>query len=182
MRSSSGRPCSAGAWSTASSASRRANCMSAMTPAILKRRRKTSWPPGPEQAYVGLLQRGFRSRVLAASTPSGAAASASFPPTARASFASKRDRETKSRQRRRRQRLAPVGWSPARRRGQYRRAPRAREPVPNAANRSNFVTAERYYVQFGGVVLSILRDAAQTFLMVDPWDGPPREWLRNIAR
>src|ERR1700691_4362944 len=48
----------------------------------------------------------------------GAAASASFPPTARASFASKRDRETKSRQRRRRQRLAPVGWSPARRRGQ----------------------------------------------------------------
>ena len=40
--SPSGRPCSAGAWSTASSANHRASCTSATMPAISKRRRRTS--------------------------------------------------------------------------------------------------------------------------------------------
>ena len=39
-----GRRCSAGAWSTASPASRRANCTSDTTPAISRRRRRTSLP------------------------------------------------------------------------------------------------------------------------------------------
>ena len=40
-----GRRCSGGGWSTACRANRRASCTSAMTPAISKRRRRTSWRP-----------------------------------------------------------------------------------------------------------------------------------------
>src|SRR5580704_744739 len=43
MRSMHGRRCGAGGWSTASVVNHRASCTSAMTPAISRRRRRTSW-------------------------------------------------------------------------------------------------------------------------------------------
>ena len=52
MPSVSARPSSAAAWSTACRASRRPSCTSATTPAISKRRRRTSWPPAARRALV----------------------------------------------------------------------------------------------------------------------------------